>query len=113
MENENSAPRAPCSQKVSRGLLLRRARACMFDTPMIHSKRPLQKFLRCAETGGEELGRSEIGKHGQRERRGKRKERIGQTDRRTDPCAIFFSAKVKVKFVGLAGRPMDTRCEEH
>ena len=73
------------------------ARACMFDTPMIHSKRPLQKFLRCAETGGEELGRSEIGKHGQRKRRGKRKERIEQTD---GPLCNFFSAKVKVKFVG-------------
>ena len=82
----------------------------MFDTPMIHSKRPLQKFLRCAETGEELEEVKSANTDNGREEEGRKK----GLDRQTDgPLCNFFSAKVKVKFVGLVGRPMDTRCEEH
>ena len=55
-ENGNSDRYAPCSGKVSkRGIGGGEAmvgsaagEAGLFDTPMIHSKRRLQKFLRCA-----------------------------------------------------------------
>ena len=50
--------------------------------------------------------------NGREEERGK-KGLNRQTDVDGRTLVQFFSAKVKVKFVGLVGRPMDTRCEEH